>query len=68
MQQAVGQGGVGAGGQVQGQVGSRGGGRAAGVNHNKLPAVAALGLKVLHNGGHRLGHIAADQQYNLGLG
>ena len=67
MQQAVGQGGVGAGGQAQVQVGG-GSSSAAGVGDYQLPAVAALGLKVLHYGGHSLGYVAADQEYDLGLG
>ena len=62
MEQAVGEGRIRAGGEAQVQVGGGGGCSPAGVGDDEEAPVGALGLEVLHDGGHGFGDVAADQQ------
>ncbi len=53
--------------EAQVQRGISGRRREAGVYDDKLPPIAALGLKILHNGRHRLSNVASDEHDDLGL-
>ena len=68
VQQPVGEGGVGAGDQAQVQIGALRGGRQARVGDDQFAAGGALPFEVLHQGRHRFGGIAANQQNDFGAG
>jgi hypothetical protein len=66
MEQAEGERGVGAGGELQVQVGCLDRRGAAGVGHDQLAAAGALGVEILHDRRHGLGGIAAHDQHGAG--
>src|SRR5258706_13063781 len=67
MEQTICQGRVRTRGEAQMQCGIFDGRRAAGIYDNKLPSIAALGPKILHDRRHRLSRVASDEQNDLGL-
>ena len=67
VQEAVGERGVGPGGDLKMQSGSGGSGSGSRVGHDQRAATRFLLLKILHDGRHGLRQIAADQKNGVGL-